>query len=144
VAFIIAATVVPAGVCSIAITRDCFERGSVCLDLALPTVRFDGLAGGVDGLDIAGDRFLTDFAIRSSVRLMAALRRTLQGAVAVTISGRTTGAATGLYPSDRFQGHRTIQLSLRQLRLHTGGPITQACYPVAGSSGVPIQKGQYL
>jgi hypothetical protein len=54
VAFITAAIVAPAGDCSIAITRDCFE-----LELT-----FSGLVSdGADDADFEGDRFFADFDI---------------------------------------------------------------------------------
>jgi hypothetical protein len=63
VAFIIAAIVAPAGDCSIAITRDCFEPGLTLLSLASPAIRLDGFADGADDADFAGDRFFADFDI---------------------------------------------------------------------------------
>jgi hypothetical protein len=63
VVFTIAPIVAPAGDRSIAITRDCFEPGLVLAGLGLPTIRLDGLAGGVEALDFAGDRFFADFLI---------------------------------------------------------------------------------
>ena len=63
VAFIIAAIVAPAGDCSIAITRDCFDPELTFSGLASPAVRLDGLADGADDGDFEGDRFFADFDI---------------------------------------------------------------------------------
>jgi hypothetical protein len=63
VAFITAAIVAPAGDCSIAITRDCFEPGFALSGLASPTIRLDGLADDADDADFEGDRFFADFDI---------------------------------------------------------------------------------
>jgi hypothetical protein len=63
VAFITAAIVAPAGDCSIAITRDCFEPELTFSGLVSPAVRPDGLADGADDADFEGDRFFADFDI---------------------------------------------------------------------------------
>jgi hypothetical protein len=63
VAFITAAIVAPAGDCSIAITRDCFDPELTFSGLVSPTVRLDGLADGADDGDFDGDRFFADFDI---------------------------------------------------------------------------------
>jgi hypothetical protein len=63
VAFITAAIVAPAGDCSIASTRDCFEPELTFSGLASPAVRLDGSADGADDADFAGDRFFADFDI---------------------------------------------------------------------------------
>ena len=63
VAFITAAIVAPAGDCSIAITRDCFDPELTFSGLVSPAVRLDGLADGADDADFEGDRFFADFDI---------------------------------------------------------------------------------
>jgi hypothetical protein len=78
VAFIIAATVAPAGDCSIAITRDCFELASAFADLILPTVRREGFADGVDDLDFADNRFLADFVMEILRSVDEGSRRTTE------------------------------------------------------------------
>ena len=62
-AFIIAAIVAPAGDCSIAITRDCFEPAVASSALASLAIRFDGLADGAADADFEGDCFFADFDI---------------------------------------------------------------------------------
>jgi hypothetical protein len=61
VAFITAAIVAPAGDCSIAITRDCFEAELTFSGLASPAVGLDGFADGADDTDFEGDRVFADF-----------------------------------------------------------------------------------
>jgi hypothetical protein len=78
VAFIIAATVVPAGDRNIAITRDCLELAFAFADLRLPTVRLDGLADGADDLGFVGNRFFVDFGIEILRSIVTALRRTTE------------------------------------------------------------------
>src|SRR6516164_2705703 len=63
VAFIIAAIVVPAGDCSIAMTRDCFELGSTLGLFTLPVVDCSGFAAGSGVIDDTTGRFLVDFDI---------------------------------------------------------------------------------
>jgi hypothetical protein len=57
------AIVAPAGDCSIAITRDCFEPELTLSGLVSPAVRLGGLADGADDADFEGDRFFADFDI---------------------------------------------------------------------------------
>src|SRR6516225_4721435 len=57
VAFIIAAIVAPAGECSMAMTRDCFEPASVSF------VCCDGFAAATFEAAVAGERFFADFDI---------------------------------------------------------------------------------
>src|SRR5215472_5223740 len=64
VAFIIAAIVAPAGDCSIAMMRDCFEPGSaLCGRGGLAIASDDGFAAVVSVCAGRGDRFFADFDI---------------------------------------------------------------------------------
>src|SRR6266576_775160 len=64
VAFIIAAIVAPAGDCSIAMTRDCFEPGSaLCGRGGLDIASGEGFAAVVSGCAGRGDRFFADLDI---------------------------------------------------------------------------------
>jgi hypothetical protein len=66
VAFIIAAIVAPAGDCSMAMTRDCFELGSaLCGRGGLAIASGDGFAAVVSVRAGRGDRFFADFDIET-------------------------------------------------------------------------------
>jgi hypothetical protein len=67
VAFIIDAIVAPAGDCSMAMTRDCFEPASASLGICC-----DGFAAATFDAVVAGERFFADFDIEILHRFMAA------------------------------------------------------------------------
>src|SRR6516162_1939382 len=63
VAFMMAATVVPVGDCSIAMTRACFEPALALLVLGSSANCREGFTALADNGDFAGDGFLADFDI---------------------------------------------------------------------------------
>src|SRR5260370_33239020 len=65
VAFIIAAIVAPAGDCSIAMMRDCFDPGSaLCGRGGLAIARGEGFEAVVSCGAARGDRLFADFAVQ--------------------------------------------------------------------------------
>src|SRR4051812_13778068 len=63
VAFVIATIVVPAGDCSIAMTRDCFEAASAALLLDLAAVCWLGFATATGAAASDAERFFVDLDI---------------------------------------------------------------------------------
>src|SRR5258708_29195495 len=75
VACIMAAIVAPAGDCSMAMTRDCFEPGSAFFPLGSIVVCCEGFAAPPAAADDAGERFFTDFDMEILRSVKAASRR---------------------------------------------------------------------
>jgi hypothetical protein len=78
VACIMAAIVAPAGDCSMAMTRDCFEPGLAFLPLGSIVVCCEGFAAPPAAADEATERFFTDFDMEILQSVKAPSRRTTE------------------------------------------------------------------
>src|SRR4051812_40049172 len=100
VAFIMTAIVAPAGDCSIAITRACFEPEAALLLLGGAAGCCEGVA--VVAVDKAADRCFADFDMRSSIRLSGFAPHHRSPISAIKPAGRDLGA-----PLRARNGHTT-------------------------------------
>src|SRR5262245_27897544 len=84
VACVMAVIGAPAGDCSMAMTRDCFEPGWAFWPLGLVAACCDGFAGARAPADDAAERFFADFDIGILRSVNAASRRTTEGPTSAT------------------------------------------------------------